>query len=187
MAAYSAYTDLDLLDLLREGDIKCFAEIYERYWALLLRYAHTMVRNADDAEDIVQDVFQMLLEKKGIQIHTSLNAFLYTSIRYRILKEIRHNKVSAKYLSTLQDLIDHGVESTDLDLEQKELAKRIEEGLNKLPPKMKEVFELSRFHDHSYKQIAEKLNLAEDTVKKHISRALKSMRKSVGKHLSLFF
>jgi RNA polymerase sigma-70 factor (ECF subfamily) len=188
MLNYSEYSDLKLASFLKDGNRFAFVEIYERYWALLLRHAIGMLHDRDEAKDAVQDVFQMLWEKGGeLDIHTSLSSFLYTSLRYRILKQLKHNKVADRYLSTLQNEIESGVASTDLRLEEKELAKRIEDGLNKLPPKMREVFELSRIHQYSYRQISDELHLADNTVKRQISNALKIMRQSLNKGLFFFF
>ncbi|GGH12301.1 sigma-70 family RNA polymerase sigma factor [Sphingobacterium alkalisoli] len=76
-------------------------------------------------------------------------------------------------MATLSGLSKNGADSVDLYIEEKELAMRIEEGLAKLPPKMREVFELSRIDELSYSEIAEKLNITKHLVKKQMSNALK--------------
>jgi RNA polymerase sigma-70 factor (ECF subfamily) len=188
MAAYSAHTDQELTVLLKKDDRTAFAEIYERYWALLLRHALGMLHQQDEAKDVIQDVFQMLWEKRAIlEIHTSLSAFLYVAVRNRVLKQFRHGKVAESYLATLQSLMETGIASTDQHIEVKELTKQIEAGLNKLPKKMREVFELSRLHQYSYRQISEELDLSDNTVKRQISNALKILRESINRGLIFFF
>lgn len=166
-----------LVELLKTGDREAFAEIYDRYWALLLRHALGMLKDEEGAKDVVQDVFTMLWEKAPtLEVHTSLSSFLYTSARYAVLKRFRHSKVVDNYLSTLNDVMQEGVESTDMYVNEKELSQRIEQELNMLPPKMRKVFELSRIHEYSYREIADELGLADNTVKRQISNALKILR-----------
>jgi RNA polymerase sigma-70 factor (ECF subfamily) len=188
MAAYSTYTDQKLFTSLKNGDVMAFTEIYERYFALLYRHAYQMLHDKVRAEDAVQDVFQMLLEKKDeLQLQHSLKAFLYSSTRFRILKQFRHGKVADKYLSTLVGLAESGVDNVELYMEEKELASRIEEGLAKLPEKMRQIFELSRIDELSYTEIAEKLSITDHTVRKQMSNALKIMRESFKNSFTIYF
>ncbi len=177
-----------LIELLKTGDREAFAEIYERYWALLFRHALGMLKDEDGAKDVVQDVFTMLWEKAPtLEVHTSLSSFLYTSVRYAVLKRFRHSKVVDNYLSTLNDIMLQGVESTDMYVNEKELSKKIEQELNMLPPKMRRVFELSRIHEYSYREISDELGLADNTVKRQVSNALKILRTRLQIILFIFF
>ena len=147
-----------------------------------------MLEDEDIAQDVVQDVFQMLWEKNlTLNIHTSLSSFLYTSVRYRILDQFKRNKIEHSFLSTLRTEIESGVSSTDDAIAEKEFTRKIEEGLNKLPPKMRTVFELSRIHEYSYREISKELNLSENTVKKQISNSLKILRDSIKNGYCFFF
>lgn len=182
------FSDQELVLSLKEGNRAAFAEIYERYWSLLLRHSIGMLKDESIAQDAVQDVFQMLWEKSlSLKIHTSLSSFLYTSIRYRILDQLKRSKIEDRFLSTLKTEIESGVASTDDTIAEKEFAKKIEDGLGKLPPKMRRVFELSRIYEYSYREISEELNLSDNTVKRQISNALKIMRESIKKGYLYFF
>lgn len=184
----SKSSDQELSISLGAGSRTAFAEIYERYWSLLLSHAIKMLKDEEKAQDAVQDVFQMLWEKSPtLNIHTSLSSFLYTSLRYRILDKLKRDKIEDRFLTTLQTEIESGVSSTDDAMAEKEFARKIEEGLNMLPPKMRTVFELSRMNDYSYREISKELNLSENTVKKQISNSLKILRKSIQKGYLLIF
>lgn len=186
MSVYNSYTDSELATLLIQDDRAAFAEIYERYWSILLNHALKMLGSEDEAKDVIQDVFSTLWQKRTtLEIHTSLASFLYISVRYQVLKVIRHSKVAERYLSTLQRNIEEGLPATDLP-QERELAKRIEDGIRQLPPRMKEVFELSRIHGYSYREIAEKLDLADNTVKRQVSNALKILRIRLNQLLFFF-
>lgn len=105
----------------------------------------------------------------------NLSAFLYASIRNKILKIFAHDKVHAKYLDSLEDFIDKGSTITEDTIRVRELAARIELEINLLPPKMREVFLLSRRDGLSYKDIAEQLDISEHTVKKQVHNATKNL------------
>lgn len=182
------FSDQELVLSLKKGNRAAFAEIYERYWSLLLRHAIGMLKDEDKAQDVVQDIFQMLWEKHPtLNIHTSLSSFLYTSIRYKILDQLKHLKIADRFLSTLQNEIESAVNSTDDVLAERELAKKIEDGIKNLPPKMRRVFELSRTYEYSYREIAEELKLSDNTIKRQISNALKILRENVKKGYFFFF
>ena len=184
----SKFSDQELSTSLREGSNAAFVEIYERYWSLLLSHAIKMLKDEERAQDVVQDVFQRLWEKKLIvNIHSSLSSFLFTSVRYRILDQLKRDKIEDRFLSTLQSEIEIGVFSTDDAIAEKEFAIKLEEGLNMLPTKMRTVFELSRIQEYSYREISKELNLSENTVKKQISNSLKILRKIIQKGYLLFF
>ncbi len=182
------FSDQDLVISLKNGNRDAFAGIYERYWSLLLTHAIRMLRDEDLAQDTVQDIFKMLWEKRtSLSIHTSLSSFLYTSIRYRILDQLKRHKIEDRFLSTLQTELECAVEIKDEAMLEKEFAQKLEAGLNQLPPKMRKVFELSRLHEYSYREISKELQLSENTVKRQISNALKIIRENLKKGYFYFF
>lgn len=186
MPLYNAYTDNQLARLLKTADHAAYNEIYNRYWGILYRHALRMLDDTDLAKDVIQDVFTMLWVKgKELELNTSLSSFLYASVRNRTMNQIDHSKVRDNYISSLETAIEEGEATTDLLLMEKELAKRIEAELSLLPEKMRRVFELSRIHDYSYKQISEELNISDNTVKKQMSNALKILRMKL--HLFIWF
>lgn len=186
MEGYSKHSDRELVSLLNRGSHAAYAEIYDRYWAILYRYTRKILQSDDEAEDIVQDIFVMLWGKSdALELKISLSAFLYASTRNRILKHFEKSKVRHKYISSLQKFIDEGTAETDFLLRSNELAARIEHELMLLPPKMREVFELSRKSHLSNKEIAEKLSISEGTVKKQVSNAIKILKVKFGSLFSV--
>jgi len=181
MVNYQSLTDNELASLLKTGDSGAFTEIYERYWAVLLRHARRMLQDDEETKDVLQDVFSTLWNKApATDFNTSLSAYLYALVRNRILNLVVREKVKANYLSSLDDYLENGEATTDYAIRTRQLAQRIEEELALLPPKMREVFELSRKHHLSYSQIAEKLDISENTVKKQMSNALKQLKFKLG-------
>ena len=180
MVGYKSHTDNELLHFLKDGDHRAYNEIYDRYWAMLYRHSLRMLQDTDQAKDVVQDVFTMLwIKRDELALHTSLSSFLYALVRNRTLNQIDHSKVRTDYMASLQHAIEEGAYSTDELVNEKELARRIETELANLPKKMRQVFELSRKYDYSYRQIADELCITDHTVKKQMSNALKILRTKI--------
>ncbi|WEK18985.1 MAG: RNA polymerase sigma-70 factor [Candidatus Pedobacter colombiensis] len=170
-------SDEELLLLFKAGDRRAYEQIYNRYWAIMYIYARKIMADADDAQDIVQEVFTYIWHKgEALNINTSLSLYLYTSVRYRIFDLLDHKKVRADYKTYLQQFIQEGEYITDDQLRERELIAVIEKEVSALPPKMREMFELSRKEGLSHKEIAEKLGVSDLTVKKQVSNAVKILK-----------
>ncbi len=177
MSFYKTQDDIKLVGLLKKGDELAFNEIYLRYWPLLFRHARRMLHDEDEALDIVQDIFTNLWTKsEDLFFTTSLSAYLYTSVRNKTINVINKGKLHKNYVNSLQEFINKGTYETDDQIRYNEFATRIENEVNNLPPKMREIFKLRKDQGLSYKQIAQQLNLADETVKKQVYRALKTLR-----------
>ncbi len=181
MPKYCAFTDTDLASLLNKGDEKAFAEIYDRYWALLYRHALRMLHDEDTAGDVVQEVFLSLWNKAtDINITTSLSSFLYTATRNRILNYWTSEKARQKHIASFQDFVHQHENQADYRVREKLLVALIEGEIAALPENMRTAFELSRNSNLSYKEIAQELGVSEAVVRNNISRALKILRVKFG-------
>lgn len=177
MVKNHGFSDNDLLSLFKEGNRSAFKLIYERYWQLLYVSACKILKDEDEAKDIVQEVFISLLHKRAdLEINISLSSYLYTAVRYKVLDVISRRKVRQDHLESLSQYISTGSLSTDRAMIEKEINAEIEKEIQNLPEKMKEVFELSRKEELSHKEIANILNISDKTVKKQISNALKLLK-----------
>lgn len=173
----SDHSDEDLIKLMRADDRHAFNEIYERYWLKLYLSAFKKLRSADDAKDLVQDLFFSLwIKRYSLVVSTSLSAYLFTAVKYRIINHIESNIVKGRYLESLNKTLTEYDDSTSAAIAADDLGQRIDGGIKMLSPKMREVFELSRYENLSVYEIAERLQLSEQTVKNQISRALKILR-----------
>ena len=184
---YAKHTDRELTALLGQGDEYAYTEIFERYKALLYKHAYRLLRDEDEANDIISDLFLALWQKRGsLNLHVSLSSYLYSSVRNRVFDLMSHQKVIARYLDSIREFIDQGHYETDERIRAKELATIIEREIAALPPKMREVFELSRSGEFSYKEIGERLNIREGTVKQQVYNAVKTLRLKIHSFLVLF-
>lgn len=188
MSNFSEKTDQELFRLLQERERLAYEEIYQRYWPLLFRHARKLLHNDEAAKDVVQDTFiQLWTTAADTTIKTGLSPYLYAIIRNQILNIFRHNKVQADHLKSLGDFIHDGVNITDHLVREKLLAKLIEDEIANLPPRMREVFELKRKANLSYKEIGEAMNISELTVKTQMNKAITILRTKFGDVLPLFF
>jgi RNA polymerase sigma-70 factor (family 1) len=181
---YSERIDGELIALVKKGDSVAFGTIYDRYRGLLYVYACKIVKDFDLAEDLVQEIFISLWEKREtIDLKISLSSYLYSAIRYRFFDLIDRQKVQSDYVKSFQLFLDKGEFLTDNYIAERELAKLIESEIAGLPVKMREIFELSRKSNLKNIQIAEQLGISEKTVRNQISLAISILRR----RLSLLF
>jgi len=184
-ADYTLYSDAQLADLLNQRDKEAFEEIYNRYWGLLFSHANKMLRDEDQAQDVVQELFANLLSQMGeFYYKSTISSFLYTSVRNMVLNLIRYNKVRVNYADSLQDYYNKGEWATDEVLRENELSRQIEKEIQNLPPKMRAIFELSRKQYLSHREIAEATGVSEGTVKKQLYYAIAKLRSKLS---SLFW
>lgn len=177
MNDYRKCSDPELMALISEDDNLAFAEIYQRYKGVLFLHAHRILDSEEEAKDVLQELFTTLWTKRNaIVLKGSLSSYLYGAVRNRIFDLIAHKKVEEKYIRSLATFIDQGEWVTDQELREKELAELIEKEIAGLPPKMREVFELSRKKNLSYQEIANELQISDKTVKKQVNNALQILR-----------
>jgi RNA polymerase sigma-70 factor (family 1) len=189
MAAYSTYTDQELVALLKQGADMAFAEIFERYHSLLYIFAYKKTNDREEARDMVHDMFASIWEKRTtLNVPGELPAYLYAVLKNRIFDLYKHKKVSQRYLDTFQEYLDVTPEATDYRVRHNDLSALIEKEIAALPEKMRIVFELSRNTEMSRKEIAEALGLPEETVKSRMHSSLKILKGKLGsKSFFIFF
>ncbi|WMX16755.1 RNA polymerase sigma-70 factor [Aureispira sp. CCB-E] len=175
----------DLLRRLKENDKTALKEIFQEHYPVVYRAIFRIVSDQGIAEDLAQDVFMRLWEKRDrIDIQGALGAYIRRMAVNEALGYLRKNK---KY--TIEEVADYhspltiSGEDTYLD---NELQAEVNRAIETLPPRCKAVFMLSRFEELSYKEISQKLDISPKTVENQISKALKTLRKALKSYLSSF-
>ncbi len=188
MPAYHLLDDLQLITLLKKDDREAFAEIYLRYAEQLIKFISSKIYDFEDASDLIQDLFVKLWEqRKDVKIDRNLKAYLFSVARYRIIDKIRKNSTHQAYATSIQVLALRYESLIEQELEAKEMQKRIDYSLDQLSPRLKQVYHMSREGNLSIPEIAEKLEVSQQTVKNQLSSALKHLRKSLTIMFSLLF
>ncbi|WP_312788964.1 RNA polymerase sigma-70 factor [Sphingobacterium sp.] len=186
MDTYKVLSDSELVSLLKKRDREAFAEIYDRYSMMIYYKVNQMLREEDIAKDIVQDLFTAIWEKSDlIRNHVGISSYLYVAARNRVLNYIQKAKTKSDYLTEIGRYSLQVSDETLEKIDERDLMLLITSEIAKLPAKMREVFELSRLEDLSHREIAERLNLSESTVKKQVQNALKILKVRLSRYNSL--
>ena len=169
---------------LREGDRVVFEKIFREYYPLLCNHARRYIPDKSTAEEVVQDFFCKLWERRfEIQINTSFNNYLYKSV-------VNHCYNHFRKVETERKIIDYGdndlseVQTVHSTMHSNELDQQVSIALLELPEKRREIFELSRFEGLKYHEIAERLNISVKTVETQMTRSLEFLRKYLKEYLS---
>jgi RNA polymerase sigma-70 factor (family 1) len=181
MSIYSKLSDMELTGLLRSGNRAAFSEIYNRYWDGLYIHCLKMLKDESEAQDLVQELFISLWEKSNeLDLKINVAGYLYVTARHRVLNAIRKRRNYDKFIDALSDYI-VVMDDTILDqISEKELAAAIDNEIQHLPDKMKEVFICSRRDYLSHREIAERLGISDKTVKKQVANAIRILRLKIG-------
>ena len=181
--------EIQLLSRLREGDTAAFDEIYNHYWEKTLNYAYNLTKQEDIARDITQEIFVSLwVRKEAIDVQNSLVGYLFSAVRNQVVKHIRTSNHKEEYLKHFERyIINQPSNSTDENLLLNDLKKAIEHSLVDLPPRCRQIFEMSRFQNLSNSEIAEELKISNRTVENQLAIALKHLRISLPSFLFILF
>lgn len=156
-----------------------FENIFTEYYPALCAYAYKFLGSWSEAQDVVSQFFCEALEKGYLdKVSSSLSAYLFTSIRNRSLKQLKHNaqfqkKEGVEFEHTYEFEAHSKLEE---DAFQKDAFDKIKTCIQQLPPQGRLIFEMSRFENKTYKEIAAELEIAIGTVETQMSRALKKLR-----------
>jgi len=188
MPSYNQLTDAELLDLLKQGDHSAYTEIFSRYNKLLYNHTYNKIREKEEARDIVHDIFYSLWTRRSqLEIKNNFAAYLFTAVRYKIADLLAKKQVEDKYILSLQTFIDREPVFTDYLVREKQFREIIDEEIAALPPRMREIFKMSRFGQFSHKEIALELGISEQTVKDQVKTALKILRSRFGLFVFICF
>jgi RNA polymerase sigma-70 factor, Bacteroides expansion family 1 len=162
-----------------------FDGIFREYYRSMHGYAYSIVKDSDTAEEIVQLIFCKLWQKRDqIQVQTSMKSYLYRSVHNECLNYMRGAKVREKHEKTAVQFKASTGGSTD-NAAYKELQQRVNAVLNELPEQCRTIFQLSRYEEMNYKEIAEEMNVSLSTVKNEVAKALKLLRVRLADYLPL--
>lgn len=173
--------NIELVKLLRKGDIAAFDQIYNLYCHKLHQFVLRYLKQEEDAEEIVQEVFIKIWEsRKKIDVHASFESFLFT-ISYNatisLLRKRLSESKSREYLMSAQQI--QNANSVTDEVQFNELNAKVQSLLQQLTPRQKEIYILSREEGLTHKEIAKRLEISENTVKNHLVTTLKFLKSNL--------
>lgn len=165
-----------LADLLQTGSRKAYEAFFKGYYQDLFLWANSILKDSDAAEDIVQEFFVDFWEKKRFKSITSnLQSYIFRSVRNSCLNYIRRER---KLIHDIEHLEEQEV-APKVNLETLENSEEIYSAINQLPEKCREVFMLCCVHGHTYNEASEDLDVSINTIRTHMVRAFKFLRKKL--------
>ncbi len=165
---------------IRQGDIKEFETLFRSSYASLVRYAGTMIKDQDTAEEIVQDLFFRLWQnKEKLNIESSLNGYLFRSVHNRCLHHIEHMKVVTRHEKEMSSEPALSTDNPNEVIQYAELQAKVARIIERLPERCARIFCMNRFEGLKYAEIAEKLSVSVKTVEANMGKALKEFRRAL--------
>jgi len=175
----------DITYKIRQGNLHEFEKIFKEFYPHLCLYALRFVKTKDLSEEIVQNLFCQIWEnRKDLNIHTSIKAYLYRSTYHNALQVLRKKGSQSKY----EEYVKHHyneLDSTSDIVEEKEINKIVQQTLSTLPQRCGIIFKMSRFEGLKYQEIAQKLSISVKTVEANMGKALKAFRHNLKDYMYL--
>jgi len=170
--------------LLGQKDETAFEQVFKTYFKRLHAYAFTILKNDVEAEEMVQQVFFKLWERnESLSLSGSVSAYLYRAVHNESLNYIKHQKVRSNHQLHVAYSMKNEVEHPAKKVMAGELEKKIHTALNELPEQCRTIFQMSRFDELKYREIADKLGISVKTVENQMGKALKLLRQKLADFL----
>jgi len=175
----------ELLTRLKEGDILAFDKVYDLYSHKLFSFVFKILKNEDEADDIVQEVFVKIWESRNkLNDYKLLNSYIFTIAYNNSIDLIRKRINNKKYIEYLKNSATVNFASTTINqLEFNELSNNLKKIITQLPDRQKQVYLLHREKGLTYPEIAQQLGISKNTVENHMVKALKYLHKNMDNSL----
>ena len=168
------------------NDEKAFQKLFDIYAGNIYAYSKSMLKSKEYAEEIVQDVFMRVwLHRDQINPDLSFKSYIFTIARnltFNFLNKAVHDKKLKEEIFYKSQISHNSTENLLLDADYEILKKQ---AIDQLPPKRKQIFEMSRHEGKSYEEISKELGISVSTVKTQMSKALESIREFIQKNTDL--
>ena len=167
----------DWFKQLRLGSNQAFENIYNEFWGSLYAIAYNRLKSKEAVEEILQDLFTDLWRRReGLNIKTSVGAYLHAALKYKILNHINSQTLRKTYSQEHPQYAQRSDDSTQKVLAFEELYESLQIGLEKLPEKCRLIFKMSREEQKTSSEIAKELNISQRTVHTHIYNTIKFLK-----------
>jgi len=177
-------TSLENIELqIKYGDKLAFEKVFKEHYQHLCNFAFQFLKEKAASEEIVQDVFFKLWEKRESTEIKTIKSYLFSTVRNSCLNQIKHLEIRDTYKQHNEAQIQYSEQQNYDSVVENELSNHIEKAISSLPVERQKVFKLSRFEGKKYKEIAEELGVSVKTVESQMSKALKFLREELSEYL----
>lgn len=177
MNSSSQNSDVFLIEKLRNGDSKAFEELYLGRKQKLFNFVRHLTNNEEDANELVQDVFLKLWERKEyLKDVDSLDAYIFTIAKNKVYKRARKRAYEHIYTNYIMHYKKQQDNCTEDEIFYSDIKKLVDEVIESMPGTRKKIFKMSREDGMSNKQIAMQIQTSESNIENHINKAIKTLR-----------
>ena len=168
------------------SEVEVFEKLFKAHFKSLYAYAFTIVREEVVAEEMVQNVFYKIWEKQNsLDIRNTTPAYLYKSVYHESLNYLKHEKVKASYRAHTSYQMRNQSDQASKKVLLSELELQLNKALAGLPEQCRTIFQMSRFEELKYQEIADRLGLSIKTVENQMGKALKILRIKLADYLPI--
>lgn len=162
---------------LRNDDVKAFDKLFREYGKRLYFFAYGYLKSKEEAEEVVQEVFfRIWRNRKSLKTELSFKAYLFKIAYHHILEVFEKAEKRNSYLHELADTSEIVSSETEDQINYSALLERIEELVEQLPQRQKEIFRKRKIEGLPVKAIAEELNISPKTIENHLTQAMKRIK-----------
>ncbi|WP_372934634.1 RNA polymerase sigma-70 factor [Mariniphaga sediminis] len=177
---------MKLVKSIKSREEQTFELIFRRYYVRLCSFANKFIHDTAESEEIVQEAFLSIWKKRDrLNLDDDIRPYLFKSVQNLCYNFLEHQKVEEKYYQVIEIAYRNQKEDfhTFESVLYSELQVKVDEAIDSLPQKCREIFCLSRFEGLKYAEIAEKLHISVKTVETQMSRALVTLRRELSDYL----
>jgi len=172
------------LKRIQSGDLKEFEKLFKELYSPLCSFASKILLDKDKAEEIVQDIFYGIWKnKEKLDIRISFKSYLYRAVQNNCLQVIQHHQVEDKYKQHVVNNVEEFQIDPMQEMELEEMNLVIEQTLESLPERCRQIFSMSRFEGLKYKDIAQQLDISIKTVEANMGKALQAFRQNLKQYV----
>jgi RNA polymerase sigma-70 factor, ECF subfamily len=181
MKDFNSYTNEELMEEIKADNMFAFDALYDKYCRKLYNFGLTILKSKEESENLIQDVFLRLWENRNkIEKNESVQSYVFTIAYNSAISILRKKARDARFIEYLGTLQENTEAPVDVQVEYNELTNRLNEIIQSLPQRQKEVYLMHKVEGLKYNLIAEQLHVSVNTIENHMSRALKTIRKKLG-------
>lgn len=170
-------SEVATIQLLAKGSEAAFEQVFKTHFKALHSYACTILMDEMAAEEIVQNIFLKIWERKEqLSIQSSIKAYLYRAVHNDCMNVLKHEKVKRAYQTATSYAMKNETDHASKKILLSDLEVKLNRAMNELPEQCRAIFQMSRFEELKYQEIADRMGLSIKTIENQMGKALKLMR-----------
>ena len=183
MKDFVLYSDEDLMQEIKAGNMFAFDALYKKYCKRVYKFGYSILKTREEVENLMQDVFLNLWKNRyKVEKDSSIKSYIFTTTYNSAISIIRKKARESEFIEYLKSVQEINEEPVNVELEYNELTEKVNDIVNHLPDRQKEVYLLHKVEGLKYLEIAERLNISVNTIENHMCRALKTIREKLGNY-----